>query len=879
MTGTVDSQSTESEVEDSAEEPRFKYKRLLNDLVELFKTDAASCIAVHERYIVLGTQWGKIVVLDHDGNIIADKCFAAHSVAVNQISIDRTGEHLASCSNDGKAVIYGLFSQEQSRCVALDRPVRSIAIDPNFARTGSGQQFVTGDRVLILHERSIFARNKQQLLFVGKERDGYIHRISWQDSMIAFANETGVLVFDNRAKVLITQVLRRHELTWRCELLPAHIQWFDSSSFMIAWANTLTICAIRDSSVVSSEFPNKLVEVRFMWEFPDHFISGVSYTPCLLPHSQSRTGMRGNVKFLPRWQELILFTLSMANSSNPMNFGDCELFQRAAELELERPQYPRVVLVETVNFQEFSVFSEDIIEMKDSEMLSCHQYHFSGLPGDQLYYLLGTKDLIQMRRFSEDDHVGWLLNKGRFRKALDYAKEHETNLTKYSSLLVGRQYLEHLLVKGRFENAAQICITVCGRRKDLWEYYVTRFEQVNQLSYLIGVLPTHDPQLEPECYQSVLLELLGKDASLFRRTIIAWPAEIYRVSAMINETVRQLQKSKESPADLLSALACLYTHEKRYEQALAIYLKLNDKNVFALIERAKLFPLVKDRIHQLIAVDPDLAIRLLLENEDSLSPSTVMKQLIRLPKLQLAYLERLFARGEGEQQFADTAVLLYAEHNRSRLLGFLQDCEHYTLDKALEACKQRQYVAETVFLLAKSGNHQEALRSIIADLGDIGRAIEFCVEHDDADLWRALVDHSVCNDSFLLTLMRRIGVYVDPRLVIERIPANRQVQGFRDALAVLMRDYSIHLELMDNSKRVQERDCYRRLTDLIGRNRRSTRLQERDQCSICSTQMVCFGRSPEHGGSELIVFHCHHAFHLKCLRDDCRTCPTCYKNA
>ncbi|KRY66007.1 Vacuolar protein sorting-associated protein 41 -like protein [Trichinella pseudospiralis] len=836
-TGTVESQSSESEVEDSADEPRFKYKRLLNDVVELFKTDAASCIAVHERYIVLGTQWGKIVVLDHDGNIIADKCFTAHSVAVNQISIDRTGEHLASCSNDGKAVIYGLFSQEQSRSVALDRPVRSIAIDPNFARTGSGQQFVTGDRVLVLHERSIFARNKQQLLFVGKERDGYIHRISWQDSMIAFANETGVLVFDNRAKVLITQVLRRHELTWRCELLPAHIQWFDSSSFMIAWANTLTICAIRDSSVVSNEFPNKLVEVRFMWEFPDHFISGVSFTPCLLPHSQSRTGMRGNVKFLPRWRELILFTLSMANSSNRMNFGDCELFQRAAELELERPQYPRVILVETVNFQEFS-----------------------------------------MRRFSEDDHVGWLLNKGRFRKALDYAKEHETNLTKYSSLLVGRQYLEHLLLKGRFENAAQICITVCGRRKDLWEYYVTRFEQVNQLSYLIGVLPTHDPQLEPECYQSVLLELLGKDASLFRRTIIAWPAELYRVSAMINETVRQLQKSKESPADLLSALACLYTHEKRYEQALAIYLKLNDKNVFALIERAKLFPLVKDRIHQLIAVDADLAIRLLLENEDSLSPSTVMKQLIRLPKLQLAYLERLFARGEGEQQFADTAVLLYAEHNRARLLGFLQDCEHYTLDKALETCKQRQYVAETVFLLAKSGNHQEALRSIIADLGDIGRAIEFCVEHDDADLWRALIDHSVFNDSFLLTLMRRIGVYVDPRLVIERIPANRQVQGFRDALAVLMRDYSIHLELMENSKRVQERDCYRRLTDLIARNRRSTALQERDSCSICSTQMVCFGRSPEHG-SELIIFHCHHAFHLQCLGENSRTCPTCFKNA
>lgn len=85
-------------------------------------------------------------------------------------------------------------------------------------------------------------------------------------------------------------------------------------------------------------------------------------------------------------------------------------------------------------------------------------------------------------------------------------------------------------------------------------------------------------------------------------------------------------------------------------------------------------------------IDTDLAVRLLLENSDSLPASTVMTQLNRQPKLQLAYLDKLFTRGEGAE-FADLAINLYAEHNRARLLPFLRNSEHYKLDKALEICR------------------------------------------------------------------------------------------------------------------------------------------------------------------------------------------------
>ena len=48
-------------------------------------------------------------MLDHQGNSVKNKVLRAHSVAVNQISIDAKGDYIASCSDDGKVFILHLF--------------------------------------------------------------------------------------------------------------------------------------------------------------------------------------------------------------------------------------------------------------------------------------------------------------------------------------------------------------------------------------------------------------------------------------------------------------------------------------------------------------------------------------------------------------------------------------------------------------------------------------------------------------------------------------------------------------------------------------------------------------------------------------------------
>lgn len=48
-----------------------------------------------------------VYLLDFTGNMI--KKYSNHSAAVNEISIDETGEYLASCSDDGAAFTFTHF--------------------------------------------------------------------------------------------------------------------------------------------------------------------------------------------------------------------------------------------------------------------------------------------------------------------------------------------------------------------------------------------------------------------------------------------------------------------------------------------------------------------------------------------------------------------------------------------------------------------------------------------------------------------------------------------------------------------------------------------------------------------------------------------------
>lgn len=65
----INNKNSNEEAEDEEEdEPRLKYKRMGGNIPSLLSNDAASCVAVAERMIALGTHSGFVHILDFLGN-------------------------------------------------------------------------------------------------------------------------------------------------------------------------------------------------------------------------------------------------------------------------------------------------------------------------------------------------------------------------------------------------------------------------------------------------------------------------------------------------------------------------------------------------------------------------------------------------------------------------------------------------------------------------------------------------------------------------------------------------------------------------------------------------------------------------------------------
>ena len=94
-------EETASNASSDDEEPLLKYQRISSPaLTSLLRRDAVSAMATTPKFIVLGTHWGVVLLMDAQGNEI--KSWLAHQATVNSVSVDEACEHVASASDDGK---------------------------------------------------------------------------------------------------------------------------------------------------------------------------------------------------------------------------------------------------------------------------------------------------------------------------------------------------------------------------------------------------------------------------------------------------------------------------------------------------------------------------------------------------------------------------------------------------------------------------------------------------------------------------------------------------------------------------------------------------------------------------------------------------------
>eukprot|EP00116_Pleurobrachia_bachei_P001683 sb/3461945/ len=846
---TSRAESEEEEEDDDETEPTLKYERSIrNDLKDrIFPHTKITKVAVHEKFIVLGDIRGQVYLLDHSGTIIRQ--INAHKGAVTCLTIDLTGEYIASSSRyDQNLVIKGLYkeSSERDSSEMFRQPVHSVELGPEFSSQG---HYVIGTDRVILNEKGFFG-SKRTSLHAG---EGPIWTVKWRNTFIAWANDLGVKIYDTNSRKLITKIARDPKSPAPADY-HCHICWYSGVSLLVGWANTIKICQVRPrTSSDSADLPPYYVEVMNII-YLDHYVSGIGAQP---------------------GDKIISLGYNPPDNN-------------------KKPIRP-CVRITAFSGQELSL---EELSIKGFESCKANDYNMSVLAVDHYVYISAPSDLIIAKPRDTTDKVEWLISKHRYEEALEIVKDGGVEKHTYKS--VGQLYLAYLRDRGQFETCARLCKDIIGEDAEAWSREIVAFHNCKKLTILCQYIPIHKPRLDSWTYELALSSFLQlHEFKQFGEYLEKWPPEICGQKALINYLVGVVKEVKNTHPDyvyLFKCLALLYEYNEDYINSLFLYIKLDCDRAFDLIGRYNLFHSLEgdDRVYRLLKKNETKAIELFVQNTEKIPVSMVVKELKHKNELDkptmiekkkqylYRYLDELFQSDpEAGDDYHGEMIALYAEYDTTKdkvkLMRFLKESTKYPIDRAYEICETRRLYEAQVYLLTKMGRSMKALSLLIDKLGDISAAIEFCKEEEDKELWDNLLKKATESrkPSFITGLLQNIGTHINPKDLIAWIPNGQRIEGLRDSLVKILQDYKLQVNLNEGYKRVFVNDTVTLGKNMRSMARRGTHIDESTTCQLCTNPLI-----QEHEAflGDVTVFFCGHAYHNDtCLRGR-EFCVSCVKS-
>ncbi|KIW69609.1 hypothetical protein, variant [Phialophora macrospora] len=421
---------------------------------------------------------------------------------------------------------------------------------------------------------------------------------------------------------------------------------------------------------------------------------------------------------------------------------------------------------------------------------------------------------------------------------------------------IGELWLKQLVDAAKWAEAGEVAAKVLNTTTR-WEHWAWVFIKSKKFDEISPHIPTLDltPPLPSPIFEIILGHYVEVDRLRFKELLDEWPSDLFEISSITTAIQDQFRgggvpKGSQEWRLLQESLAKLYLADGHYDDALRCYIALQDADTaLSLIRDNHLFDAIASDIPSFVTlrVSPsqlksasreeleELAsdpIRVLVDEAAAgvVEPDEVVAQLDKatLRPFLFFYLRALW-RGEGTQQepilprvghsavatslaadtgkqhveqFADTAVDLFAEYDRKLLMEFLQASTAYTFENAVRICEKKHYVEELVYLLSKTGQTKKALFLIIDELKDVSSAITFAKEQDDQSLWDDFLEYSMSRPRFISGLLAEVGTAIDPITLLKKIPAGLEVEGLKDGLKKMIREYDLQDSISSGVARV-----------------------------------------------------------------------------
>ncbi|KAJ5950819.1 uncharacterized protein N7479_009232 [Penicillium vulpinum] len=519
---------------------------------------------------------------------------------------------------------------------------------------------------------------------------------------------------------------------------------------------------------------------------------------------------------------------------------------------------------------------------------------------------------------------------------------------------LGELWINQLVSEEKWIDAANICGKVI-RNAPRWEHWAWTFIKKDKIDEITSHIPVDlNPSLSSQIYEVILTHYVSRDLAKFKELIETWPSDLFDAN-VVTEAIETQVKSAPVRAGseewriLTDCLAKLFLVGGHYREALRCYIRLQDGDAaMTLVREHRLLDAVTDDIPAFImirvskeqmksATKSELEeltsepTRLLVSEAYTgiVPPDTVVSQLIAANRFLFLYFYlRALWRGESLphdaskprrgrgvyardaasklaadegkaliDNFADTAVEVFADYDRPLLMEFLQTSISYSFEKATSICEDHKFTPELIFLLSKMGQTKRALNLILSDLKDVSQAISFAKSQEDPDLWEDLLDYSMDKPKFIHGLLVEAGTAIDPIKLVRRIPSGLEIEGLREGLTRLIREHDLQASISQGAARVMQSEVALGMDSLRKGQRRgikfdliedpeedlnktpTAKTQAQDQISKSSGARKfeapgkgrcggCNAAFRENEREILVAFACGHIFHLSHLHPD-----------
>ncbi|KAF2500329.1 hypothetical protein BU16DRAFT_523135 [Lophium mytilinum] len=423
---------------------------------------------------------------------------------------------------------------------------------------------------------------------------------------------------------------------------------------------------------------------------------------------------------------------------------------------------------------------------------------------------------------------------------------------------IGDLWVKQLVSAKDWKTAGKVAGRVLGT-SERWDHWFWKFAQANRIDEIALYLPTKQmhPPIPSLVYEVVLGHYVNRDRLKLKDFADTWDSSLFDINSVAEAIKKKLSEGEitedsveggETARDwriLQDVLAKMYLSGGRPREALKCYFRLQDADAaMSLIRDHHLLEAIRDDIpgfillrvsreqmesapmHELQEASIEAIHLLVTEANRGVVPAhEVVSQLeskgLSFQPFLFLYLKSLW-KGEGSEtkgsttadrvaadglkmmaeDFGDLIVGLFAEYDRPNLMEFLRSSQSYNLDKASAVCERRDYIPELVYILSKTGQTKRALFLIINTLADVSRAIAFAKEQNDPDLWDDLLDYSMDKPRFIRGLLEEVGTSINPITLVRRIPEGLEIEGLREGIGRMVREYEIQFSISEGVARV-----------------------------------------------------------------------------